>query len=66
MYGGKIAGNNGAYDIGGSGVIVRDSSDRNGKAAHLICMVVRSVETLARQEQVLVECLWRNILYARR
>ena len=28
MYGGKIAGNIGAYDIGGSGIIIRDSSDR--------------------------------------
>ena len=28
MYGGKIAGNIGDYDIGGSGIIIRDSSDR--------------------------------------
>ena len=28
MYGGKIAGNIGAYDIGGSGIVIRDSSDR--------------------------------------
>ncbi len=28
MYGGKITGNIGAYDIGGSGIIIRDSSDR--------------------------------------
>ena len=28
MYGGKIAGNIGAYDIGGSGIIIQDSSDR--------------------------------------